>query len=31
MRDMVLWDFGVNLSTQTTSSKIIGKLYMVKQ
>ncbi|KAG2862714.1 hypothetical protein PC116_g6740 [Phytophthora cactorum] len=30
MRDMVLWDFGASLSTQTVSNKFIGKLYTVR-
>ncbi|KAG2803311.1 hypothetical protein PC118_g18830 [Phytophthora cactorum] len=31
MRDMVLWDLGVSLGTQTIINKLIGKLYTLKQ
>uniref|UniRef100_H3GWB2 Tc1-like transposase DDE domain-containing protein n=1 Tax=Phytophthora ramorum TaxID=164328 RepID=H3GWB2_PHYRM len=31
MRDMVRFDFGVDLSTSTISNKLIGKVYTIKQ
>ncbi|KAE9244140.1 hypothetical protein PF002_g7914, partial [Phytophthora fragariae] len=31
MKDMVAYDFGVDISTSTISRKLIGMLYTVKQ
>ncbi|KAG6604623.1 uncharacterized protein IUM83_14106 [Phytophthora cinnamomi] len=31
MKDMVAYDFGVNISTSTISDKLIGVLYTVEQ